>query len=85
EISSRTLYFGRSGAAETLLRTWDGFSSTYPAVWDGYLLDQAWSLISSQLALHTIWLPRSYHEAAGGRGRRSKPVIIQNVDAGMTS
>lgn len=81
EMSARTLYFGRSAAAETLLRTWHDFATGYPAVWDGYALDQAWSLISSQLPINTVWLPRSYHEASGGRGRRSNPVIIQRVDA----
>ncbi len=81
EMSARTLYFGRSDAAETLLRTWNDFATGYPAVWEGYALDQAWSLISSQLPINTIWLPRSYHEASGGRGRRSNPVIIHRVDA----
>ena len=81
EMSARTLYFGRSAAAETLLRTWDEFAAGYPSVWEGYTLDQAWSLISSQLPINTVWLPRSYHEASSGRSRRSNPVIIHGVEA----
>jgi hypothetical protein len=65
EISARTIYFGRSGIAAAVLRTWQDLAATYPSVWDGYLLDQAWSLTSSQMPLDTVWLPRSYHAAAG--------------------
>ena len=58
EMSARTLYVGRSPAAEALLRNWHHIATAYPAVWEGYLLDQAWSLTSSQMALDTVWLPR---------------------------
>lgn len=85
EISARTLYFGRSGAAEALLRTWYDLSSTYRGVWDGYVLDQAWSLVCSQRSLDTVWLPHSYHATPAGRGSRSRPVILHNVDATMSS
>lgn len=68
EMSARTLYFGRSAAAEALLRNWHQITTAYPAVWEGYLLDQAWSLTSSQLPLDTIWLPRSYHAPADDLG-----------------
>ena len=85
ELSARTLYFGRSEAAEALLRTWHELSSNYSGVWDGYVLDQAWSLVGSQRALDTVWLPHSYHATAAARGPRNRPVIIHDVDAAMST
>jgi hypothetical protein len=78
EIATRTLYFGRSPAAETVLRTWLRFADLYPDVWEGYLLDQAWSLVASQAPLSTLWLPRSYHSPSGDPQRR-EPVIAHNL------
>ena len=80
EMATRTLYFGRSDAAEALLNTWHCFASSYPAVWEGYLLDQAWSTVSSQMPLETIWLPRSYHAASNDPASRGTPVIIHDFD-----
>jgi hypothetical protein len=80
EMAPRTLYFGRSHAAEALLNTWHCFASSYPAVWDGYLLDQAWSTVSSQMPLETIWLPRSYHAASNDPASRGTPVIIHDFE-----
>ena len=68
EMSARTLYLGRSAQAERLLRAWQQLAAAYPAIWDGYLLDQAWSLTSSQVPLDTVWLPRSYHALQGDLG-----------------
>ncbi|MGY3444077.1 MULTISPECIES: hypothetical protein [unclassified Bradyrhizobium] len=79
EMSARTLYLGRSPAAEALLRTWHRIATAYPAVWDGYLLDQAWSLTSSQMALDTAWLPRSYHAPAEDAGTPRHTTIVHNL------
>lgn len=80
EMSTRTLYFGKDGVAGDLLRTWQEFASAYPGVWDGYVLDQAWSLVSSQAPLNTVWLPRSYHGALSEQGPRNTSVIAQNIE-----
>lgn len=79
EMSARTLYFGRSKAAEAMLRTWQKLSHSYPAVWEAYLLDQAWSLTSSQLPLDTLWLPRTYHAIAGEAGAKHA-TILHNLE-----
>jgi hypothetical protein len=79
EMSVRTIYFGRFDIAETLLRTWQDLSATYPSVWEGYLLDQAWSLTSSQMPLDTVWLPRSYHASTGDVGVFSPATILHNL------
>ncbi|CCE05283.1 conserved hypothetical protein [Bradyrhizobium sp. STM 3843] len=78
EMSTRTLYFGRSTAAEAMLLTWQELTHSYVAVWEGYLLDQAWSLTSSQMPLDTVWLPRSYHAVAGEAGAR-RATIVHNL------
>ncbi len=79
-MSTRSLYFGRSESAEALLRTWQQLACSYAAVWDAYLLDQAWSLTASQMPLDTIWLPRSYHAVAGETGAK-RATIVHNLKA----
>lgn len=72
------LYFGQSSVTEALLQTWHRLCLTCPGVSDEILLDQAWSLVSSQCGLDTVWLPRSYC------GRRSAwlpgedPLIVRD-------
>lgn len=75
EMSARTLYLGRSVHAERLLRAWQQLAAAYPAIWEGYLLDQAWSLTSSQVPLDTVWLPRSYHALQGDLGASRATIL----------
>ncbi|WP_407117063.1 hypothetical protein [Bradyrhizobium sp. LMG 9283] len=75
EMSARTLYFGRTKAAEMMLRAWQQLAASYPAIWEGYLLDQAWSLTSSQVPLDTIWLPRYYHALKGDLGAMRATIL----------
>jgi hypothetical protein len=84
-MSARTIYFGASATAEALVKTWQDLSATYPSVWDGYLLDQAWSLTSSQMPLDTLWLPRFYHAAADDVDARRHATILHNVAAADVS
>jgi hypothetical protein len=81
EMTARTLYFGRSNAAQALLHAWHCFTSSYPTVWEGYLLDQAWSTVASQMPLETIWLPRSYHAAAADQAGRKPAVVVHDIEA----
>jgi hypothetical protein len=75
EMSARTLYLGRSPKTEQLLRTWQQLAAACPAVWEGYLLDQAWSLTSSQVALDAVWLPRPYHALRGDLAASSATIV----------
>ena len=75
EMSARTLYLGRSAHAERLLRAWQQLAAAHPAIWEGYLLDQAWSLTSSQVPLDTVWLPRSYHALQGDLGASRAAIL----------
>ncbi|MGY4472794.1 hypothetical protein [Bradyrhizobium sp. USDA 3364] len=79
EMSARTLYLGRTPAAEALLRNWHHIATAYPAVWEGYLLDQAWNLTSSQMALDTVWLPRSYHAPLEDVGTPRHTTVVHNL------
>ncbi|MEN3346378.1 MAG: hypothetical protein V7632_13 [Bradyrhizobium sp.] len=79
EMSARTLYLGRSPAAEALLRNWQQIATAYPMVWEGYLLDQAWSLTSSQMPLDTVWLPRSYHAPTEDAGTPRHTTIVHSL------
>nr|WP_050043906.1 hypothetical protein [Bradyrhizobium sp. LTSPM299] len=81
EMSARTLYIGRSAAAEALLRNWHHIATAYPSVWEGYLLDQAWSLTSSQMSLDTVWLPRSYHAPTEDAGTPRHTTVVHNLPA----
>jgi len=80
-MSARTLYLGRTERAEMLLRTWQQLAASYPAIWEGYLLDQAWSLTSSQMPLDTVWLPRLYHAAVDDVDARRHATILHNLSA----
>jgi hypothetical protein len=75
EMSTRAVYFASSQAAEALLRTWQQLASSYTAIWDAYLLDQAWSLTASQMPLDTVWLPRSYHAVAGETDAKHATIV----------
>jgi hypothetical protein len=59
-LDSSVLYFGQSQFTSMLLQIWHKLCATCPGASDSALLDQAWSLISSQCDLDTVWLPRSY-------------------------
>lgn len=83
EMSPHTLYFGRSEPTEMLLRNWQHLARSYPAVSDGYLLDQAWSLTSAQTPLDTVWLPRTYHALIGDTGTRRDAVIAHNLSGAI--
>ncbi|MBR0795950.1 hypothetical protein JQ615_11160 [Bradyrhizobium jicamae] len=81
EMSARTLYVGRSAAAEALLHNWHHIATAYPSVWEGYLLDQAWCLTSSQMPLDTVWLPRSYHAPTEDTGTPRHTTIVHDLPA----
>jgi len=80
EISGRTVYFGRSARAEQLLRAWRYLATLYPLVWEGYLLDQAWSLTSSEVPLDTVWLPPGYHAMEGDSAINRATIVHDRTD-----
>ncbi|WP_420134810.1 hypothetical protein [Rhodopseudomonas sp.] len=78
EMSARTIYLGRTAAAEAFLAVWQQLAELCPTVWEGALLDQAWCLATSQRSLDTVWLPRSYHALVGDLSE-SKATIVHDL------
>jgi hypothetical protein len=82
QFATKTLYFAKTAGAERILRTWKKLAESYPAIWEGYLLDQAWALVSSQSALSTLWLPRTYQAPpASSRVQESGIIAYSPADA----
>ncbi|MCP9627706.1 hypothetical protein NML43_11460 [Rhodopseudomonas palustris] len=75
EMSARTIYLGRTAAAEAFLGVWRQLAELCPTVWEGALLDQAWCLATSQRSLDTVWLPRSYHALVGDLAEAKATVV----------
>jgi hypothetical protein len=48
-----------------LLDTWRRLTCEYPDLPETFLIDQAWTLVSSQRQIETTWLPDSYWRPAG--------------------
>ncbi|MFC0240429.1 hypothetical protein [Rhodopseudomonas telluris] len=78
EMSARTIYLGRTAAAEAFLGVWRQLAELCPTVWEGALLDQAWCLATSQRSLDTVWLPRSYHALVGDLSE-SKATVVHDL------
>lgn len=78
EMSARTIYLGRTAAAEAFLKVWQQLAELCPTVWEGALLDQAWCLATSQRSLNTVWLPRSYHALVGDL-TEAKATIVHDL------
>ncbi len=55
-FSTNFLYFGRSRVAFDLLQTWNNLAEEFPTLASDHLLDAAWSLVTSQRTLVTLWL-----------------------------
>jgi hypothetical protein len=55
-FSTNFLYFGRSQVALELLKAWNNLCQEFQTLPADHLLDAAWSLVTSQRALVTLWL-----------------------------
>lgn len=55
-FSTNFLYFGRSRVAFELLKAWNNLCLEFRTLPADHLLDAAWSLVSSQRMLVTLWL-----------------------------
>ena len=58
-FSTSFLYFGRSPVALELLKAWNNLCQQFQTLPSGHLLDAAWSLVTSQRTLVTLWLDPS--------------------------
>jgi hypothetical protein len=70
------LFFHQTEAARALLDAWRSLIRNYHDVPEGFLLDQAWTLVSSQRQLETASLPDDYWRSADS-GPSNRTAIIQ--------
>lgn len=78
EFDAGTIYFGRSASAKALLQTWHKLCLCCPGASDRYLLDQAWCLVSAQMGLDTVWLPRSYCATRHALAPGESAIVLQH-------
>ncbi|MFH1342041.1 MAG: hypothetical protein ABIL01_12690 [Pseudomonadota bacterium] len=64
QMETGALFFHQTEPARALLDIWQRLSLYYPGVPEVFLLDQAWTLVSSQRQIETAWLPGTYWQAA---------------------
>jgi hypothetical protein len=76
EMETGAVFFHQTEAARALLDTWQRLCRERADLPEAFLLDQAWTLVSSQRQIETAWLPEPYWRAAGLETRNA-PVMIQ--------
>lgn len=76
EMQPGALFFNQTEAARALLDVWQRLTRAYPELPEAFLLDQAWTLASSQRQLETAWLPETYGRA-GAPEIRERDAVIQ--------
>jgi hypothetical protein len=76
QIETGLLFFHQTEPARALLDTWQSLTRNYPDAPESFLLDQAWTLVSSQRQLETAWLPDDYWRSAN-TGPRNRSAVVQ--------
>jgi hypothetical protein len=76
EMETGAVFFHQTEAARALLETWQRLSRERADLPESFLLDQAWTLVSSQRQIETAWLPDTFWRAAG-LSTRNSPAFIQ--------
>jgi hypothetical protein len=82
EMQPGAIFFHQTESARSLLDIWQRLSRAYPDLSEAFLLDQAWTLASSQRQIETAWLPDSYWKA-GNSQARVHGAVIQYDPSGM--
>ena len=77
QIETGLLFFHQTEPARALLDTWQSLTRNYPDAPESFLLDQAWTLVSSQRQLETAWLPDDYWRSANSGGPRNRTAVVQ--------
>lgn len=64
QMETGAVFFHQTEPARALLDIWRRLSVNFPDLPEAFLLDQAWTLVSSQRQIETAWLPGAYWQAA---------------------
>jgi len=75
-IDAGAVFFHQTEPARALLDIWYRLSRDYPDLPEAFLLDQAWTLVSSQRQIETAWLPDSYWQS-GDLQTGDRATVIQ--------
>jgi hypothetical protein len=59
-MTTGALFFHQTESARALLDIWQRLTRSYPDLPESFLLDQAWTLATSQRQIETAWLPDAY-------------------------
>ena len=59
-MTTGALFFHQTEAARALLDIWQRLTRSHPDLPESFLLDQAWTLATSQRQIETAWLPDAY-------------------------
>ena len=59
-MTTGALFFHQTESARALLDIWQRLTRSHPDLPESFLLDQAWTLASSQRQIETTWLPDGY-------------------------
>jgi hypothetical protein len=81
EMETGVLFFHQTEAARALLDAWQFLSRGRPDLPEAFLLDQAWTLASSQRQIETAWLPDNYWQA-GASPAGDRAAVIQYDPSG---
>lgn len=72
------LFFHQTEAARAFLDIWQRLTLSHPNLPESFLLDQAWTLASSQRQIETAWLPDTYWHADQSNARSG--VIVASAE-----
>ncbi|UPJ46381.1 hypothetical protein IVB30_23845 [Bradyrhizobium sp. 200] len=59
-MTTGALFFRQTESAHALLDSWQRLTRSHPGLPESFLLDQAWTLATSQRQIETAWLPDAY-------------------------
>jgi hypothetical protein len=59
-MTTGALFFHQTESARALLDIWQRLTRSHPDLPESFLLDQAWTLATSQRQIETAWLPDAY-------------------------
>src|SRR5207249_112144 len=81
-METGVLFFHQTEAARALLDAWQFLSRGRPDLPEAFLLDQAWTLASSQRQIETAWLPDHYWQAGESLAGNRAAVIRYDPSGG---
>lgn len=80
-MTTGALFFHQTESARALLDIWQRLTCSHPDFPESFLLDQAWTLATSQRQIETAWLPDAYWRSSEMK-TRDDTIILGKPAAG---